>query len=75
MACHKLGAEGGAIGPDLSTVGARLDVNEIRTAILDPNADISAGYEAFAGTMPATIGQTLSAAQLEALVRFLAEQR
>jgi mono/diheme cytochrome c family protein len=75
MACHKLGAEGGVIGPDLSTVGARLDVNEIRTAILDPNADISAGYEAFAGTMPATMGQTLSAAQLEALVRFLAEQR
>lgn len=75
LTCHKLGAEGGAIGPDLTGIGGRRSEAEIRTAILEPNADTTAGYEAFAGTMPATFGQQFSAAQMEALVRHLAEQR
>ena len=75
LACHKVGTEGGAIGPDLTSVGARLSADQIRIAIMEPNADTTAGFEAFAGTMPATFGQQYSAAQMEALVRHLAEQR
>jgi hypothetical protein len=67
--------QGGAIGPDLTGIGARLTAEQIRTAILDPNAETSAGFEAFAGTMPVTFGQQFTAAQMEALVGYLAEQR
>ena len=75
MTCHKLGEQGGAIGPELTAVGGRLSADQIRTAILDPNAETSPGFEAFAGTMPVTFGQQFSAAQMEALVGYLAEQR
>jgi len=74
-ACHKLGDEGGAIGPDLSRVGARLTPDRIRRAILDPNAEIAPGYEKVAGVMPTNFGQQLTAAQLEALVQFLAARK
>ena len=73
VACHVRGGEGGPIGPSLDDVGGRLSVEEIRHAILQPNADTTAGYEAMAGTMPPTYGQQLTAAQLEALVTWLAE--
>src|SRR5579862_2382245 len=38
--CHTLSGHGGAIGPDLSDVGARLDRDHIRTALLTPDASI-----------------------------------
>lgn len=74
QACHRLGEEGGAIGPPLDDLGARRDADHIRRSILEPNADTTAGYEGMAGTMPANFGQQMTAAQLEALVRFLAAQ-
>ncbi|HUG39769.1 MAG TPA: c-type cytochrome [Longimicrobiales bacterium] len=74
QACHRLRGEGGPIGPPLDGPGARRDADYIRRAILEPNADTAAGYEAVAGTMPANFGQQMTAAQLEALVRFLAEE-
>jgi mono/diheme cytochrome c family protein len=72
LACHVLGGEGGPIGPPLDGLGARRSVEQIRRAILDPLADTVPGYEAVAGTMPTDYGQKLTAAQLEALVRYLA---
>lgn len=75
LACHKLGAEGGPIGPALDGIGARRDADHLRRSILEPNADTAQGYERVAGTMPATFGRQLSAAQLEALVRYLAAQK
>jgi mono/diheme cytochrome c family protein len=75
LSCHQLEGEGGPIGPAFDDVGARLDADAIRRSILDPNADTSPGYESVAGTMPATFGRQLTAAQLEALVDFLARQR
>ena len=74
QACHRLGEEGSAIGPPLHDIGARRDADHIRRSILDPNADTTAGYEGMAGTMPVNFGQQMTAAQLEALVRFLAAQ-
>jgi cytochrome c oxidase cbb3-type subunit 3 len=38
--CHTLSGHGGAIGPDLSDVGARLDKDNIRAALLTPEASI-----------------------------------
>ncbi|MEX2582988.1 MAG: c-type cytochrome [Gemmatimonadota bacterium] len=75
LLCHMLGDEGGPIGPPLTGIGAEQDAESIRHAILQPNADTTAGYEAVAGTMPATFGQQLTAAQLEAMVQYLATQR
>ncbi|MGH7674324.1 MAG: c-type cytochrome [Gemmatimonadales bacterium] len=75
VGCHKLGAEGGAIGPDLSRIGARSSATQIRESILDPGARIARGYEQLAGIMPKTFGDQMTAAQLESLVRFLASRR
>ncbi|HUG01488.1 MAG TPA: c-type cytochrome [Longimicrobiales bacterium] len=71
-ACHQLNGEGGPIGPPLDDLGAARDREYIRRAILDPGADVAAGYEAVAGVMPATFGGSLTADQLEALVDMLA---
>jgi mono/diheme cytochrome c family protein len=75
LACHQLGEEGGPMGPSLNGIGARRDAASIRRSILEPNADTTAGYEAVAGTMPATFGSQLTAAQLESIVTYLAGLR
>lgn len=75
MVCHRLGAEGGEIGPALDGIGGRMDASAIRDAILDPAANIAVGYESFAGVMPANFGSAMTAAQLEAVVRYLAGLR
>ncbi|NIP81904.1 MAG: c-type cytochrome, partial [Gemmatimonadetes bacterium] len=72
LACHQLDGEGGPIGPALDAIGATRDAAYIRRSILEPNADTAAGYESVAGTMPANFGDQLTAAQLEAMVRYLA---
>lgn len=69
-ACHKIGEEEGEVGPDLRTIGATRDAAYLRRAILDPNAEITAGFEA--GLMPADYGAQLYAAELELLVEYLA---
>jgi mono/diheme cytochrome c family protein len=75
IGCHKLGAEGAPVGPDLTRVGARLTAAGIREAIVLPDAKISKGFENFAGIMPKTFGDQLTANQLEAIVRFLAARK
>ena len=75
VGCHKIGAEGGNVGPDLSHVGARRSAESIRTKILDPASSTARGFERFAGIMPKTFGTTLTAGQFEALVRFLAAHK
>lgn len=72
LGCHQLDGAGPPIGPSFDGMGARLSADRIRRGILDPNAEVAAGYEQFAGMMPATFGQQLTAAQLEAIVQFLA---
>ena len=75
IGCHKIGSEGAAVGPDLTHVGARLTAAGIREAILLPNAKITKGFEKFAGIMPKTFGDQLTANQLEALIRYLAARK
>jgi len=43
--CHAVGKEGGALGPELSTVGAKYPRDELIAAVLYPSAKISSGYE------------------------------
>ena len=71
LGCHVLRGQGGAVGPSFDGIGGRLSTDQIRTGILDPNASVAAGFEAMRGVMPATFGQSLTAAQLEAVVNFL----
>ena len=75
IGCHKIGTEGAAIGPDLTHVGGRLNAAGIREAILLPDAKVTKGFEKFAGIMPKTFGNQLTANQFEALVRFLAAHK
>lgn len=44
-ACHRVGREGGAAGPDLTNVGGRFSAEELAIAILDPSRAISDQYE------------------------------
>ena len=75
LACHRLGSQGQEVGPPFDGIGDRLDATDIRGSILDPAAEVAAGYERFAGVMPTNFGERLSAAQLEAIVDFLSGQR
>ncbi|HEU5261825.1 MAG TPA: c-type cytochrome [Gemmatimonadales bacterium] len=75
LACHKLDDQGQAIGPDLTHVGSRRNAESIRRKILDPASSIAMGYEKFAGIMPKTFGAMMNAAQLEALVQYLAARK
>jgi len=75
IGCHQLDGKGGAIGPSWDHVGSRRSAASIRKKILNPSSDTTKGYEKFAGTMPGTFGTMLSAAQLEALVTFLANKK
>ena len=73
--CHKVGSEGGAIGPNLTHVGSRLSAALIRECILKPDTRVAKGYEKFIGVMPKMFGNQLTGAQLEALVQFLASHK
>lgn len=75
IACHPFEGAGAPIGPPIDGIGRGRTADYLRRAILLPNADTAKGYEQFAGTMPQTFGQMLSADQLEALVKFLASRR
>ncbi len=75
VGCHQLDGKGGQVGPSFDHIGSRATRDHLRRAILEPNADTAKGYEKFAGTMPITFGQQLSATQLEALVNYLASRK
>lgn len=43
-ACHRFGNEGGAAGPDLTSLGGRFSARDIAEAILEPNKVVSDQY-------------------------------
>ncbi len=75
LACHKLDGQGQVIAPDLTHVGSRREAESIRKKILDPASSVTKGYEKLAGIMPKTFGTMMNAAQLEALVQYLAAHK
>lgn len=46
--CHKVGEQGGDIGPELTNVGGTLSPEDIAASVLWPKLSIKEGYEAFA---------------------------
>lgn len=75
LGCHKLGNEGGQVGPPFNGMGTRLTRDYIRESILDPSKQMARGFESMRGVMPPTFGTMLTAAQLESLVDFLSSQK
>jgi cytochrome c oxidase subunit 2 len=71
-ACHTIADAGttGTTGPDLERALRGQSEEQIRTDIVDPNADIAPGYAP--DIMPPNFGETLSAQQLDGLVAYLA---
>lgn len=51
FACHKVGARGIAIGPDLQGIKARRDMDYVIKSIVEPNAYIVEGYQQTVLTM------------------------
>ncbi len=75
VGCHQLAGAGAPVGPPFDGMGGRLTADRIRRGVLDPNAETAEGFDQFAGVMPTYFGEQLSAAQLEAIVQFLAALR
>lgn len=69
--CHTLGAAGssGTIGPNLDTALKGQDAAMIKEDIVNPNAEVTKGYGK--DIMPPNFGQTLSPAEIDALVKYL----
>lgn len=71
--CHTLKEAGATqtIGPNLDEVLKGKDAAFIHESIVDPNAEVAAGYQP--GIMPPTYGEQLDEKQLADLVAFLVE--
>jgi cytochrome c oxidase subunit 2 len=69
--CHTLADAGakGQVGPDLDKVLKGKDAAFIKESILDPNKVIAPGFQP--NIMPPNFGDTLSAEQVDALVKYL----
>jgi hypothetical protein len=68
--CHMIAGEEGELGPDLTAIGALRDRDHLRRSILDPEAEITEGFEP--EMMPADYGDQMYASELEMLVDYLA---
>jgi len=55
--CHMIRGEGGFLGPDLSNVGIKANLNSIREGVLEPNKRFSAGFRPVTVTL--TDGTTI----------------
>jgi putative heme-binding domain-containing protein len=42
--CHRVGAEGGVVGPDLTAVGARFDARALLESIIEPSKVVAETY-------------------------------
>ena len=75
LGCHSIDGAGPPLGPSFDGIGGKHTAEQIRQGILDPNATAFPGFEQVKGVMPTTFGQSLTAAQLEAIVSFLAARK
>lgn len=46
--CHRIGNEGGRVGPDLSTIGQRRNARDLLEAVIFPSSSLARGYESHA---------------------------
>ncbi len=74
--CHRLGNDGGVVGPSFNNLGLRMTSNEIKEAILNPEASISQhcpSGDCPSGVMPNSYGEILSTEELEKISNYLAQ--
>ncbi|CAN5914787.1 c-type cytochrome [soil metagenome] len=45
LRCHKVGGEGGEVGPDLTTIGAQKDREYLLESLVLPDAQVAEGFE------------------------------
>ncbi|MBI2947151.1 MAG: HEAT repeat domain-containing protein [Verrucomicrobia bacterium] len=50
-ACHRVGNEGGAIGPDLTKIGAVRSGRDLLESIVVPSSTFAQGYESYSATL------------------------
>ncbi len=67
--CHDLDDSEADLGPLLNGIGTRMSADEIKAAILDPNAVIADGYEA--EIMPDYFGDDMAESEIELIVDYL----
>jgi mono/diheme cytochrome c family protein len=67
LLCHRIGADGGDIGPSLNGVGTRRTADQIQAAIVTPPSKTSAGT---ANPMP-SYEKKITGEDLNSLVRYL----
>ena len=67
--CHDLDGSEADLGPKLNGIGARMDRDQLRAAIVTPNADIADGFEA--DLMPDYFGDDLSDDEMTMLLDYL----
>jgi mono/diheme cytochrome c family protein len=67
--CHRIGPEGGSIGPDLTTAGNRFSRQDLLEAIIEPQKIVSDQFPLI--PMPAGLADTLKTAELRDLVAWL----
>ena len=68
-ACHTVLATESPVGPNLNDVGKRLQLDQIRNSIVDPQAVIAEGFPPIMPPFP-----TMALAELELISGFLAQQ-
>lgn len=56
--CHRIGARGGRMGPDLSLAGRSRSLNYLRESVVAPGADVTPGYATI--TVVTRDGRTIS---------------
>lgn len=56
--CHRVGEQGGAVGPDLSDIGAKKDRQYLMESIVDPNRAIAEKFET--AVIITDVGKTIS---------------
>jgi len=69
FACHRYNERGNFVGPDLQQMGAKYSREYLHRSLVDPSADIPAG---FTDTMPQNYEEIIPSEDLELLTDFLA---
>jgi mono/diheme cytochrome c family protein len=69
-ACHAILDSQSPVGPSLKDVGQRLDTAQIRSSIIDPQAEIAQGFPPIMPEFP-----NMALAELELMVDYLAQQK
>jgi mono/diheme cytochrome c family protein len=67
--CHDLEGSEADLGPKLNGISARMDREALRASIIDPNAEITEGYEA--EMMPDYFGDDMSEGEMTLLLDYL----